>query len=113
MARTALTVQTIALAGIVPAYVAGDAVNHHEFLNDGKVFLHVKNGGGAPINVTVKAAVSHDGFTLTDKVVAVANGAEKMIGPFQSSTCNFSGGLVNVDLSAATSVTLAAFKLPV
>lgn len=112
MPRTALTVQDVVLAGLAPAYVAGDAVNQHEFANDGKVFLHVKNAGVASINVTVKAAVTHGGFTLTDKVVAVpATTGDKMIGPFDPAVCNQSGGLVNIDLSDATSVTLAAIRL--
>jgi hypothetical protein len=35
-----------------------------------------------------------------------------MIGPFDSSIFNQAGGLVYVDLSGATSVTLAAIHIP-
>lgn len=110
MARVALAVQTISRDGIVPAYTAGDATNHHEFVNDGKTYIHVKNGGGGSITVTIDTPGSVDGLAIADRTVTVANGSEKKIGPFPSSY-NQSGGLVYVNLSGATSVTLGAFKL--
>lgn len=112
MARTALTVQTISRSGLAPSYSNGDATNDHQFLNDGKTFVHVKNGGGSSITVTIQTPGSVDGLAVADRDVTVANGAEKMIGPFPTATYNQSGGLVYLDLSADTSVTLAAFKLP-
>lgn len=112
MARTALTVQTISRSGIAPSYASGDAANGHQFSNNGKTFLHVKNGGGSSITVTIQTPGSVDGLAVADRTVTVANGAEKMIGPFPTTTYNQSGGLVYVDLSADTSVTLAAFYLP-
>jgi hypothetical protein len=112
MPRTALVLQEVAVNGVVPSYVAGDAANGHQFPNDGKSFLHVKNGGGSPINVTLQVPVKFNGLTITNPVIAVANGSEKMIGPFDSSIFNQAGGLVYVDLSGATSVTLAAIHIP-
>lgn len=112
MPRTALTVQEVSISGVVPSYAAGDAVNHHQFLNDGNVFLHVKNGGGSPINVTLSVPIKHNGLTITNPVIAVANGSEKMIGPFDPTDFNQAGGLVYADLSGATTVTLAAIRIP-
>ncbi len=111
MARTVLTVQEIARTGIVPAYVAGDATNDHEFVNDGKTFVHVKNGGGAPIDVVFQTPGSVDGLAVADRTVSVGAGAEKMIGPFPTTTYNQSGGKVYLDLTVDTTVTLAAFKI--
>jgi hypothetical protein len=111
MARVALTVQEIARTGIVPAYVAGNATDDHEFVNDGKTFLHVKNGGVAPIDVILQTPGTVDGLAVADRTVSVANASEKMIGPFPTTTYNQAGGKVYVDLTVDTSVTLAAFKI--
>lgn len=47
-----LTVQTPTLAGLNPTFAAA-SVGGDAFLNDGNTYLHVKNGGGGSINVTV------------------------------------------------------------
>lgn len=111
MARGTLSVQQIARAGIVPAYTAGDAANGHQFANNEKTFLHVKNAGVGSITVTLQTPGSVDGLAVADRTVTVANGAEKMIGPFPAAAYNQSGGLVYVDLSGDTSVTLGAFTI--
>lgn len=113
MARTDLTVQSIAQAGIVPSYEAANAEGE-AVPNNGQMFLHVKNGSGAEITVTLQTPVTYDGLALADQTVAVAAGAEKMIGTFSSRFNQASGtdkGKVYVDFSAVTSVTLAAFQL--
>lgn len=113
MARTALTVQNIALAGLTPAYSAGDAVNFHEFINDGNTMLQVKNTGGGACTVTIYTPAKVAGVDIADITVVVgATTGDKMIGPFPTHVFNQSGGLVNVDISTATGVTLGAFRLP-
>jgi hypothetical protein len=115
MARTALTTQTIAVSGVGPTYAAGDAVNHHQFSNDGNDFLHVKNTGGSPVVVTVKTnGYKCAGITVPDVTVTVpATSGDRMIGPFDPTVFNQSGGVVYADLASATGITLAALKLPV
>ena len=110
MARGVLTVQQIARAGLVPAYVAGDALGH-EFLNDGKTFVHVKNGSASPITVTIPTPGQVDGLDVAERTVSVAATSEKIIGPFPTTTYNQSGNKVYVDLSAVVTVTLGAFKI--
>jgi hypothetical protein len=82
-----------------------------EFPNDGKCYLHVKNGGGSSINVTINDPNSASPPSATafnaDVVVAVANGAEKIIGPFPPHRFNAEDGNVDVAYSATTSVTAA------
>lgn len=114
MPRTALTVQTIGVAGITPTYAAGDSANGHEFSNDGNMFLHVKNSNAAVRNVTVKVSgYKVGGTSLADLVVNIpANTGDKMIGPFDPTAFNQVGGLVNVDLDASAGLTIAAIKLP-
>lgn len=112
MPRTALTVQTISLTGLTPAFVAGDAVNHHEFLNDGNAYLEVKNTSGSPVNVTIQTPAKMGGMDVTDLVVSIpATSGDKRIGPFSTRTFNQSGGLVYVDLASSSGITIGAFHL--
>lgn len=111
MARTALSVQQIARSGLEPAYSAANA-DGHSVVNDGKLtFVHVKNGSGSSINVTIATPGSVDGNAIADKVVAVPAGEERIIGPFPTSWYNQSDGTVHVDFSAVTAVTCGAFKI--
>jgi hypothetical protein len=111
MARGALTPQQIVRSGLSPAYTAGDAVNGHEFVNEGDVYLHVKNGGASPINVTIPTPGTVDGLAIADLVVAVPAAEERKIGDIPTNVYNQTGGKVYVDLSASASVTLGVFKL--
>lgn len=106
MPRTTLTVQQPTDAGVVMVRTNGDATNHHDFINNGNTTLIVKNGGGSSINVTLNYAADKYGRTGT-KVVAVAAGAEKIIGPFVPELYN-QDGKVQFDLSGATTVTVTA-----
>lgn len=93
------------LLGAVAAAGGGD-----KFLNDGNVLLYVKNGSGVSINVTVVASGAPGGLTITNPVIAVAAGAEKIIGPFDPKYFNDASGFVNLTYSAATSVTVSVIQ---
>lgn len=105
-----LSVQDVTSAGTVPTYAAA-AGGGDQFSNDGKTYLHVKNGGGSSINVTIASQVACSQGSTHNTVVAVANGAEKMIGPFPPERFNDASGFVQVTYSAVTSVTVGAFQL--
>ena len=79
------TPQAASLAGIVPTYNAA-ALSDVLQQNNGRVYIHVKNGGGSSLNVTIDDPNSQTPVSATafnpDVVVAVANGEEKIIGPF-------------------------------
>lgn len=114
MARTDLTVQQVARPGLNPAYTAGNGSGGHSIPNDGRVFIHVKNGSGAPINATLQTPVTVDdqaALAVSDLVVAVPASGERMIGPFPPALYNQSDGKVYLDFSAVTSVTVAALRL--
>lgn len=111
MARTALSVQTITRAGITPSYSAANADGHSIQNSEANFILHVKNGSGSSITVTIATAAQIDGLDVSDRTVTVGAGAEKVIGTFPQSIYNQSDGTVNVDFSAVTSVTVAAFKV--
>lgn len=115
MAYTKLTTQVVAATGIVPTFTAASAAGN-SIDGTGDVFLGVVNGGGGSINVTVKTPATVDGLAVADQVVAVANGATKWIGPFPARTYTVPSGqtdegLVQVDFSGVTSVTVGAFAV--
>ena len=112
----ALTVQEITRAGVVPTYAAADSEGDTftDASRGARCMVHVKNGGGAPINVTIDSTrtfAANSGAAAADLVIAVANGAERMIGPF-GPDFSTSAGLVTISYSAVTSVTVAAIRLP-
>jgi hypothetical protein len=106
-----LTVQAITLAGTTPSYT-GAGTSGDEFTNpDGKAFLHVKNGGGSQITVTINSQVPCNYGHDHDITVQVSAGGEKLIGPFGPGRFNDTSGKVQVTYSSTTSVTVAVLSL--
>lgn len=104
-----LTSQTPVVAGLAVTYTAANG-SGDTFVNRGKDFLHVKNGSGSSVTVTVACAnpcsfgVTHAAHNL---ITVVGAGADRLIGPFDKSQYNDSSNLVTVTYSSATSVTVA------
>lgn len=111
MARQSLTTQQIALTGVVPSFSNAHTDGHAFGNRGGRTYLEVKNGSGSSINVTLVTPITVGERAVADDVVAVAAGDTRKIGPFDESTYNNPDGTVWVNLSATTSVTLAAFTL--
>ena len=96
---------------MVAAAVGGDKV-----VPGDRTFLRVKNGGGAPITVTLNdpTSVSPVGATQfnADVAVTVTNGQERVIGPITGRFADpADSGLCAVTYSAVTSVTVGALSL--
>ena len=97
-----------------PAAAAGGG---DQFANPrGNALLYVKNGGGGSINVTLTAQTTsrpaegpYPAMTVGNNVVAVAAGAERVIGPIPSAY-NDGNGNVQVTYSGVTTVTVAAIQ---
>jgi hypothetical protein len=105
-----LSTQTITRTGLAPTYSAaaggGDKVTPG---ND--TFIHVKNGGGSSITVTVDSVVPSNYGDDVNLVVSVPNAGERMIGPLPAERfASPADGLVNVTYSGVTTVTIAAIK---
>lgn len=106
-----LTVQEIDRStGIVPAYAAVAASD--SFANDGRTYLHVKNGSAGSLTVTITLAQTVDGQTPAAKTFTVAAGVERVIGPFPPTVYNDANGRVVVAYSATTTITAGTFRLP-
>ena len=94
MADVDLTANEITVSGFVPgAAPAGylgstttPALSLSDQMvvpNDGKTFLHVKNGHASDdITVTIETPIEIDGLALADLVVVVGEATERFIGPF-------------------------------
>ncbi len=109
MARTALAVQAMTRAGLTPAYTAANGSGGHSVVNDGRTFLHVKNGGASPCVVTFETPGTVDTLAIADRTVTVAAGGEAVAGTFPTQTY---GASMLVDFDQVTSVTVAAIKTP-
>lgn len=108
-----LTVQTIDRAGdgLAPVYAAA-AAGGDDFPNTGQQFLHVKNGGGAPITVTAVTPQQVAGLGVADETYSIPNDAlGKFIGPFPTQTFNNAQQRVALTYSAVTSVTVAVLRV--
>lgn len=103
MATLASVAPTLAGANLGAAAAAGGG---DRFLNTGNEQLYIKNAGGGSINVTIDAQTD-GGVSYTDPVVAIAAGAEKLIGRFDPRKFNDSSGYVNISYSGVSSVTVA------
>lgn len=106
-----LTIQKVILTGLTPSYDAA-AAGGDEFVNSGRIFIHVKNGGGASIDVTVDSQTPCNQGVDHNAVVAVPAAGERMIGPFPKDRFNDTAGKVQIAYSGVTSVTIAAIELP-
>lgn len=105
-----LTATSVVRAGAVITGASASA-GGDKFATTGKEFLYVKNGDGSSHSVIFAVAKTVDGLAVASRTVAVAAGAEALIGPFKPSEYNDVNGFVQVTYSAVTSVTVAVFSL--
>ena len=108
-----LTVQQITEAGGTATYVAaaggGDTAD-----NNGNLFLHVKNGGGSEMTVTITAQTTsvdsgpYGELTKSNASIAIAGSGEAFIGGFAPAAFNNGNSEIAITYSGVTSVTIAA-----
>lgn len=110
MARTALTPTQITRAGVAPTLSAANA-DGHSVSNAHSPFLHVNNGSGGSITVTILIPKTLDGQSIANsgRQVTVPAGQARLIGPFPPGTYEQADGTVHVNFSSVTSVTVGAF----
>jgi hypothetical protein len=102
-----LTLRPMSTAGSAITYSSASASDTFPLSSDGKTFLHVKNAGASSDTVTlVTSGTVGPGLAIADLAVAVANGAEKFIGPLDASLYAVDG-IATVTHSYTTSVTVA------
>lgn len=107
----AIVTQQVGVGGITPAYVPASA-GGDTFNPDTRTILHVKNGGGASINVTITAlGTGPGGNPVANRVVAIPAASERMIGPFDPAGFADINNNAAVAYSAVATVTVAAFRI--
>jgi hypothetical protein len=110
MAASALSLQTMSVTGLEATYASCNADGNY-FTNNGHTFMHVINGSGGDITVTVDSPTECNQGSTHDVTVTVTAGEERMIGPFEQGRFNDDDGRVQVSYSTVTSLTAGAIKI--
>ncbi len=118
MAYTLLTVQTPAIAGVIPANVAATLTDGNRFINTGREFIMITNNGAVnPVVVTIPTPQTFKGLAIADPTVSVPkDGIIKIIGPFPPEVYNNpSGGTdpneVYIEYDQVTTVLVSVFRV--
>lgn len=108
-----LTVQNITRSGLAPSYSAAAGGGDTIPSPDSETFLHVRNGGGSAITVTIATPGTVLGdLAVADVSVSVPAGGERMIGPLPyAHFADPATGNASISYSSVTSVTVAAIRL--
>ncbi len=106
-----LATQSITRAGLEATYAAA-AGGGDKFAPDANAVLHVKNGSGGDITVTVATQGTVVGNPIADNAVVVTAGEERFIGPWPYEHYSAAAdGLAAITYSGVTSLTVAVFRL--
>lgn len=106
------TAQAVTVGGVTPTYYAATATTGDKVLADSRTWIHVKNGSGGSITVTVSGAGQTDYLVDNpDKVYTLATGAEQWIPMLPSYGDPNDGRLVTFVCSSVTSVTFAVGRI--
>lgn len=106
-----LTPQAVAIGGLSATYGAATSGGDKVAPGD-RIFLHVKNGAGSTVTVTIGANATSRGLTVTSPAVSVPASGDRFIGPLYADAFASSvDGLVAITYSSATSVTIAALRV--
>ena len=114
MARTALTLNTITIAGLVQTLVAA-AADGNMFTNSGRLRLVVKNShGSASRTLTFPTPATTGGLDVENPSVVIAAGDTVLIGPFPPLLFNQRSGddigKAYIDYSDEADLTLAVYQ---
>lgn len=108
-----LATQIVTLPGIAPTYAAA-AGGGDRFTPGRSTWLHVKNGSGAPITVTIVTPRTDAlGNAVADNTVSVpATTGERLIGPFPAEFYgSLTDGLADITYSGVTSLSIGCFSV--
>jgi len=110
-----LATQKVTRAGLVNPTFAACTGGGDRFTPDNNTHLHVKNGSGGALTVTVAATkVPLANMTVTNVAVSVPAGGEARIGPFPYDMfgATDASGLADITYSGVTSLTIAVIQVP-
>ncbi len=111
MPRQDVPLTQITRSGVTPATeVTPVAVDDLKFINDGHVFVLVRNTGAGANTATFVTPGSVDEQAVADRDVSVPAAASRYVGPFPASQYNQGDGTVYVDV-ANTELRFSAYHL--
>ena len=104
--------ELVSLTGLNATYNVA-AAGGDTFPIGANTFLHIKNGSGAPMTVTVDSKVNCDQGSDHDSVTVITNGEDRFIGPFSNVDRwgNPTTKKGDITYSLETSVTVAVIQL--
>ena len=108
-----LTVQQITETGAAATYVAATAEGDTAD-NNGNMFLHIKNGSGGAITVTITALTTtvesgiYGELRKSNSAAVIDAGAEAFVGGFAPAAFNDGNAEIAITYTAVTSLTIAA-----
>lgn len=114
MARTAITPQKVSSTGATVTFEPAN-VDGNSFAPSRGRALHVRNGSGASITVTVPTPGTVEGLAITDRTFTIAAGAHAAFGSGAAAVSGLyaqTDGTVHIDYSAVTTVTVAVIDHP-
>lgn len=111
MARTAVSIETVDRDGIAPSESVAIPADGVEIVNDGKMFVILKNEHTGAVVMTFQIAQTVDGESVTNKTVSVTNGTYKVVGPFPTNIYNQTGGKLYIDAATADVVKVSPLVL--
>lgn len=101
-------VDQVVRGGMEPTFETANELGD-AFLNDGKVWIHVKNGA-AELVLTLVTQQTVDGEAVDDKTVTIGASTEQAVGTFPPEVYNDGDGLVQLTYSKHEEVTIAFLK---
>jgi hypothetical protein len=107
MARTVLVAQPATDSGLTATYTAADAANGMSYRLVPHRLVHVINGGGSALTVTINTPLTVNGLAVADRTITVAAGASVFISLGVDNAYQQSDGSGWLDFSTGTSVTVA------
>ena len=117
MADIDLTVQDInRTSGLVATYLdsssatAISATDDYFVNNNGRAFLHVKNGA-TDVVVTIHTPNTVDGLAVADRAVTVTANTEAFIGPFQPNVYNGADHQMSFEFDDVSNVSVAVVRV--
>lgn len=108
-----LTVQEVDRAGdgLTPVQGAA-AVGGDSWVNTGREWVEVENGGGAPMTITFVTPQTISGLGIADLVVTIPAAGKRKVGPFPvGAFVDPANGRTAITYTAVTTVTVGVYRL--
>ncbi|GAA1994353.1 hypothetical protein GCM10009799_20570 [Nocardiopsis rhodophaea] len=111
MARTEVTAQTATRDGLSPSMTAATS-DGHMFVNNGRRYVRITNTSASPVTVTIPVGATVDGQTVSGRQISVPDTDGDVSTGFWPVAYNQPDGMVHVDYSATSGVSVAVVECP-